>query len=194
MRLFVAVDLPDAVRQSAADSATRLREQLGRAPSRSPISWVAPQLQHLTLVFIGEVAADTAAAIEARMSPPLEAPSFAMGLGRVGMFPHNGRPRVLWLAVAEGAAGLGAAHDAVERRLEGLEYRREARAFSPHLTLARLKEGGTMDERRAVEGTRIVASPTAVVDHVTLFRSRLSPKGPEYTVLATSHLGGGPAR
>jgi 2'-5' RNA ligase len=191
VRLFVAVDLPDAVRQSAAAAGTHLKEALGRVPAAGRVAWVAPTLLHLTLVFLGEVDEVTGEAAVERMRAPLAQPPFRLGLGHAGMFPASGRPRVLWLAVTEGARGLAGAHAEVEQRLDGLRYRREGRAFAPHLTLARFKDGGTLDERRAVEYAAVTASCTGTVGHVTLYRSRLSPRGPEYTALVESALAGG---
>jgi 2'-5' RNA ligase len=191
MRLFVAVDLPDAVRQAAASAADRLRDRLGRVAARSRITWVSTHVLHLTLVFLGEV--DEAAGSEAveRLRAPLPLAPFALGIGGAGLFPPSGRPRVLWLAVATGAAALDAARTAVEARLDGVPYRREHRAFAPHLTIARFKDGGTAEERRAVERTSTETSAPAVVRDVTLYRSRLSPRGPEYVALAHCALAGG---
>jgi 2'-5' RNA ligase len=154
------------------------------------MSWVAPELLHLTLVFVGDVDEQAGAAVVDRLREPLPPPPFDLGLGHAGTFPPSGRPRVLWLAVTEGTRALVDAHAAVERRLEGIEYRREARPYAPHLTLARFKEGGTLDERRVVERAAVAASPRGRVDHVTLYRSVLSPRGPEYAALARSALAG----
>jgi 2'-5' RNA ligase len=95
---------------------------------------------------------------------------------------------VLWLAVEEGAAALAALHAALAARLEGLPWTPEDRAFSPHLTLGRFKEPGTLDDRSAIAGVRIDPPDTAVVDHVTLYQSRLSARGPDYTMRAESRL------
>jgi 2'-5' RNA ligase len=187
--LFVAVDLPDAVRQSAAIAAARVRDALAHVPARSRLAWVEPTLLHLTLVFLGEVDDSTGNVVLERMRAPLAVAPFTLGLGQPGMFPPYGRPRVLWLAVTDGAPALVEAQAAVTRRLEGIRYRREERAFAPHLTLARFKEGGTDGERRAIEQVGVAAASGAV-DHVTLYRSRLTPRGPEYTVLVKSTLGG----
>jgi 2'-5' RNA ligase len=188
MRLFVAVDLPDAVRQSAAAAAGRLREQLARARTPSRIAWVSGHVLHLTLVFLGEIDDATAAHVIERLRPPLALRPFALGLGPAGMFPAAGRPRVLWLAVTEGAAALDGVRSVIEARLEGVPYSRDGRPFSPHLTLGRFRDGGTLDDRRAVAETTIAPSRTAIVDRVTLYQSRLTPRGPEHAALAVSSL------
>ena len=188
MRLFVAVDLPDAVRQSAAGAAERLREQLARARSRSRITWVSPSVLHLTLVFLGEVDEPSGVRVVERMRAPLPLPPFALGLGGAGMFPPAGRPRVLWLAVTDGTEALQAVRSAIEARLDGIPYRHDDCPFSPHLTLGRFRDGGTPDERRAVTEAAIHSAGRGLVDHVTLYQSRLSAHGPEHTALAESRL------
>jgi 2'-5' RNA ligase len=188
VRLFAAVDLPVQVRHSAAESAAVIRAALDRARSRSRIAWVPPDRMHLTVVFFGEVAEAPAAALIERFTSPLALAPFRLRFGTPGLFPPAGRPRVLWLAVEEGAAALASIHAALAARFEGLPWARDGRAFSPHLTVGRFKEPGTLDDRAAVAGTRIDSPPAVVVDHVTLYQSRLSPRGPDYTVRAESRL------
>jgi 2'-5' RNA ligase len=142
----------------------------------------------LTLVFLGEVAEAHGAVAVERFRTPLPLGPFRIGLGGPGLFPASGRPRVLWLAVSEGTAALASVRTAVEARLEGIPYARDPRVFSPHLTLGRFRDGGTLDDRGTVARSLVADSGTAVVDLVTLCQSRLSPRGPEHTALATSSL------
>jgi RNA 2',3'-cyclic 3'-phosphodiesterase len=74
------------------------------------------------------------------------------------------------------------------RRLEGIEFRRESRPFSPHLTLARFKDGGSPADRERIASARLESAGECTIDHVTLYQSRLSPRGPTYTPLVVSPL------
>jgi len=186
MRLFVAVDLPPAVHDWASDAAATLRSRLSGSTSR--ITWVASRRLHLTLVFLGEVADSVGEEITARLGTALEAPQFWIRLGAAGRFPPTGRPRVLWLGIEEGTRGVATAHGAVLTRLDGLAFRREDRSLAPHLTLARFKGGGSDSDRRAIASWSVGSSDRGLVDHVTLYRSRLSPRGPDYTALAQAPL------
>ena len=141
---------------------------------------------HLTVLFFGEVADPSAGALIERFASPLPLDPFRLRFGKPGLFPPAGRPRVLWLAIEHGADALASLHGALTARLEGLPWAREERTFAPHLTLGRFKEPGTLDDRRAVAEARIDPPEAAVVDHVTLYQSRLSPRGPDYTVRAES--------
>jgi len=145
---------------------------------------------HLTVLFFGEIADGPAATLIERFAAPSAQAPFRVRFGTLGFFPRSGRPRVLWLAVEDGAAALARLHAALLARLEGLLWVREARAFSPHLTLGRFKEPGTLDDRSAIAAVRIDPPEPAVVDHVTLYQSRLSPRGPDYTVRAESRFVG----
>jgi 2'-5' RNA ligase len=189
MRLFVAVDIDDRTRGGVARAIDVLRTALEAAQSTARVSWVAPDRLHLTLQFIGQVSEDTAAAIEARLGPPFELPAFEMRLGSIGTFPPGGRPRVVWLALDRGADALAALHEEVQRRLADVPFRRESRAFSPHLTLARFKHGGTRVDVERISRVALRPAGGCTIDHVTLYQSRLSPRGPTYTPLRVTPLG-----
>lgn len=189
MRLFLAVELDEAVRRAAADTARTLEAALGRQGIRRGIGWVAPANLHVTLHFLGEVDEPTARAVADRMSPPLATPPFDLALGRVGTFPPAGPPRVIWLGVAEGARELAAVHAEVGRRLEETGVPLERRPFGAHLTLGRVKAPlGPRLQDVLAEASRSRAVRCRV-DHVTLFESRLSPRGATYSVIATARLG-----
>jgi 2'-5' RNA ligase len=190
MRLFVAVDLGDAVRAAVQHRAIALRQRLERMKQPSGLAWVSPDRLHLTLVFIGEVSEAIAADIGLRLASPLAVAPFELQIGRLGMFPPGGRPHVMWLAVEDGVTALRDAQAAVLERLEGIEFRRESRAFSPHLTLARFRQPGTLAERQALSDLRLPACGVSHVDHVTLYQSRLSPKGSIYTPIRQTPLAG----
>jgi len=189
MRLFVAVDIDDRTRGGVARAIDVLRTALEAAQSTARVSWVAPDRLHLTLQFIGQVSEDTAAAIEARLGPPFELPAFEMRLGSIGTFPPGGRPRVVFLALDRGADALAVLHEEVQRRLADVPFRRESRAFSPHLTLARFKHGGTRVDVERISRVALRPAGGCTIDHVTLYQSRLSPRGPTYTPLRATPLG-----
>ena len=110
----------------------------------------------------------------------------------LGTFPPTGPPRVVWLGLEQGARELASLQAAVARRLERIEFRRELRPFAPHLTLGRIKEGGTRADRERIAGARLEPAGGCTIDHVTLYRSRLSPRGPTCMPLASTPLVGPP--
>lgn len=169
MRLFVAVDLPDPV-----------KEQLAGLQRPIPTArWSSRQQMHLTLFFIGET--ERLADIRDALAQVRTAP-FEMALSAVGRFPPQDRqpPRVLWAGV-ESSDGLRALHAQVTAALTGLGFQADDRPFNPHITLARLKTDRRLPELNAFledhRGLRTAAFP---VTEFTLFSSQLLPKGALY--------------
>ena len=183
MRLFVAVELSDAARAAVALVQRRVVDGL-RGPGR--LRLVNPEQQHLTLVFIGEVAEERSRGIVQAMEGAIPLTPFRISFRQIGAFPPRGAPRVLILAAGDGAEASVRLHEFVANRLENEGVPREPRRFRPHLTLGRWRESRPSDRP-----SRDVKSEPAVdvdVDRVTLFQSRLSPAGPSYTRLATAPL------
>jgi len=188
MRLFVAVDLDDGVRASVQQITIALRQRMERLKHATRIGWVSPDRLHLTLAFVGEVSDAIAADVNARLVQPLPLSPFVIRVGRLGLFPPAGRPQVIWLGVSEGTEPLRRLHQEVLARLEGVPFGRDGRAFSPHLTLARFREPGTVSEGQALADVPLPASVPSTVGHVTLYQSRLSQKGSIYTPLRQTPL------
>jgi 2'-5' RNA ligase len=196
VRLFVAVDLDDDVRRDVGRVIQRLRSET-RDDRVLRISWVAPERLHLTLHFLGEVNDPTAARVVESMAPPIDLRAFNLAFGEVGTFSSRGRPNVIWLGITEGRAPLIELHDLVGRRLKAVGCALEDRPFSPHLTLARLRQTvGTgppprrMRELSPIPGRRGAAETGRMrVDRVTLYESRLGRDGATHIALASSPLG-----
>ena len=187
-RLFVGVDLDEPVRASVAEISEGLSRRLGNQGRFGRITWVRPEHLHLTLRFLGEVEESAAAAIQTALAPPLTSPTFQLAFEGLGIFPPAGRPRVLWLAVTEGAADLRRVHDEIERRLETAGILSDARPFRAHLTLARFREP---EMRPDAAGLSAAAAHTGScrVDRVRLYESRLARRGPIHTAIGETKLG-----
>ena len=137
---------------------------------------------HLTLKFLGSVDEARLAEIAAAIGGAVTAVEpFDIAVRGLGAFPTVDRARVLWAGVSAGASPLAALADAVEGRLAALGFAREARAFSAHVTLGRVREARrnpTLAE--ALTRAAHVELGSARVDHVRLMQSRLSPQGARY--------------
>jgi RNA 2',3'-cyclic 3'-phosphodiesterase len=177
MRLFIAVDLPEEVRDV-------LRQGLGPLKrDQPPARWVRPEGMHITLKFLGEQPQDLVERLDAGVGGALSGLSpVTIRLGGGGYFPRDRRPRVAW--VGGQAAGLDAWARAVEDATAALGVDREARAFSLHLTLARLERPWGV---QAVEHFLVQVGkwrfPEFVAREVVLFQSDLRPSGAVYTPL-----------
>lgn len=188
MRLFIAVELPTAALAAATMASQALRNRVTRAAPRARLTWVTPDRMHITIRFIGDADPGQGQAIIDALAVPLDAACFGLTLAGAGAFPERGAPRALWLALdASGLAGLRVVEEEVSARLAAAGIPRESRPFSPHLTLARVREPGGL-RRSVVQGVAAPAHPGELVEAITLFESRLSPKGPTYTALQRTPL------
>jgi 2'-5' RNA ligase len=185
MRLFVAIEISQAMQRRIGRLIDGLRSTLGRGASG--VAWVPEERLHLTVQFIGHVAAPTADAIQQRFEAPYAIAPFVLQAAGLGMFPPSGRPRVIWLGVRRGAEGAAHVHAETVRRLEGIEFRREARPYAAHLTIGRVREGAPRLRRDVADASSADAG-RCTIDHVTLFESRLSARGPTYLPLVRTPL------
>ena len=131
MRLFVALDLPEPVHHELTNLIAELKDQC------PDVRWVRPEGIHVTLKFIGHVDPakldDIRHALEtAHSDQPVE-----MQFRGMGFFPNERRPRVVWCGV-EGSPNLAKLAQDIEAALAPLGIERETRAYTPHLTLARI--------------------------------------------------------
>lgn len=190
-RLFIAAPLPG----SAIDHLGHLLDDLS---SRDlPVRWTAPNALHLTLHFIGETPIERAELL--RMSFSNLAPKtgpIRLHTGRLGAFPNEKRPRVVWIGLAGQTDRLNELHRETGQMLDKLAFEREERSFRPHLTLGRARD--SVDQlfpyqlTRAFEASsvqEIVVHPTEfTLSEVTLFRSHLEKSGARYEALASVRL------
>lgn len=176
-RLFVALRPPRPVRDIL------LAAMHGIAGAR----WQNHEQLHLTLRFIGEVdhhmAEDIAAALGA-----LYAPAVTARIAGVGLFERQGRPHMIWAGV-EPHEPLAALHRKVDQLLARVGVAPETRAFTPHITLARLNRGsGPVASFLALNGG--LASPAFEFGHVTLYESEMGHGGSRYHPVARYPLDG----
>lgn len=186
-RVFVGVDVGDAVRAEAARVIQAISGKIEAVKTPPKVTWVKPAALHVTIRFIGEI--DEAALPELceRFKDPIAMPPFELEWRGLGAFPSPRHPRALWLGVVSGGAALGALESEVTRRLAGT-IDPEVKPLLPHLTLGRIKMAGAgMDWPKVLQSIE-VRGARSPVDHVTLYRSHLSQRGPHYTGLASAPL------
>ncbi len=186
MRLFAGVELDEEVKLAVDRLARRLQAHLREVAPDFQARWVQPDNLHITSWFLGEVPeARASAMMEVLRAEPFRTPAFALELAGCGVFPRGGRPRVVWVGVWKGGAELSAIHGELGERLASLGVPPEPRAYAAHLTIARVKDAGRSTARRLHEV--LTAFPAnggrCGISAVTLFRSRLSPRGAVYEPL-----------
>jgi 2'-5' RNA ligase len=185
VRLFVAVNLPDALRRAVHAAAAPLR----RGPL--PVKWVDPDGLHLTLKFLGAVDPDGLGGVEGALERACRgARPFPLPIGGFGAFPTPHRARVVWLG-CEAVPPLELLQHGVEREFAALGFPLEGRPFRPHLTLGRARP----EARGGVRGLEAVLDQLQFADEVQVrsvevMESTLSPSGARYAVRRSVPLAG----
>lgn len=176
MRAFAAIELPDVVKEPVAELIGRLRGHGAQA------SWVRAENMHLTLRFYGEIteaqagrAGDVMAAMCGRVG------MFSLRVRMTGAFPHVRKPSVLWVGVEPFEGGLATVHEAAEAAAREIGVAPDEKAFHPHVTLARIRDGRTVGAlMEAFAAEHDFDAGAFDVGSVTLFSSDLTARGPVY--------------
>jgi 2''-5'' RNA ligase len=186
MRLFVAISVPDSVKQYAR----MLKNEL--SASQADIKWVEYGNYHLTVKFLGEVDAPDLPEIKKSLKQAADScPTFNLSVDHLGFFPNRMRPRVVWLGLRgeiDKAKFLGERVDAYLATL-GFEEEKDHRF---HLTLGRVRSDAMMQEFLKI-GEHLAGKKKLIpfkVEHLHLMLSSLSPRGPQYSILETYELKG----
>ena len=161
-------------------------------PVARDVAWVAPGNLHLTVKFLGDVAEDRIGPITGALEQAAAGlHAFDADLVGLGAFPSVTRPRVVWAGVTEGADMTAALAGRVDEALTALDFAREGRAFSPHVTLGRVRQPrrdpSLAEALRGAAGSRF---GRIRVTGASLMRSELSPRGARHSELAAVSLGG----
>ena len=190
MRLFVAVEIGERLARRAATLTEELERRATAAARRAKVTWIPANRMHLTIRFIGEVDDGKASMVRHALEAPLAVGPFSLTLCGVGTFPKSGTPRVVWLGVTEGGEQLLRVEREITARLTPLGIPEEDRAYRPHLTLARVRDPAGLKSARLLDRLTDHRIGTTRIVAITLFQSKLSPKGPTYTALLHTPLGG----
>jgi RNA 2',3'-cyclic 3'-phosphodiesterase len=179
MRLFVALDLPDAVCRALGELIAQLK------PKSRTARWVRPESMHVTLKFLGNVDAQKLDSIRTALSTIHSTQPVEVHFRGIGFFPSERRPRAIWSGI-EATPNLFKLAGATEQALKPLGFARESRPFVPHLTLARLNSSqGVENLVAAADAMKSYDFGSAQETEFHLFESVLKRSGAEYKKLAT---------
>ena len=176
MRLFVSVDLPEAL----AEPVEAVQADFADA---SGLDFVDPSQAHITLKFLGETPASRVEAIVEALEAAVEAADvgpFEATFEGLGVFPSLEYISVLWLGVGEGAEAFTRLQAPIEERLVALGFDEEDHEFTPHVTLARMKHAGGKELVQELVREADPTVGTMQVEDVRLTESSLESDGPVY--------------
>lgn len=184
IRSFIAIELPEEFKSGLL----RLQAEL-KSAVYTFVKWVAPEGIHLTLKFLGNIPSPKVDEIARAMERAIEgATPFRLETTELGAFPNLKRPNVFWLGVGGDLDSLATVQKRIDDVLEPMGFTREKRAFTPHLTLARVRENASPQNRRdfgeLIAKTRFDIKYVVEVNSICLMRSQLLPGGAVYCRLA----------
>lgn len=184
MRTFLALELPEHEVRVLEEFRDKLRSATRPLPVK--LRWVRSELFHLTMRFFGEVSEAEAASIVSVVSDVVASrTAVPVQASPLGVFPHWGRPRVLWGGVEPLDDGLFSLFHALDDGFaEAGLGRYDMDEYHPHVTLARIKTSPTNMLRDTFEPFASEAwSQEMKLSTLTLFKSELGPSGAKYTPL-----------
>ena len=190
IRAFIAIELPSQIKAALSQFQDNLRTSKNAA-----VKWVGPEGIHLTLKFLGNVDEAEIPVLTKALSEAVRGVApFSLQLGDAGAFPGNQAPRVVWVGVEGEMEPLLTLHNNIDRVLAPLGFPPEKRAFSPHLTLGRVREEASPGERRRlgenIASLKTEAKSSFKVESLSLMRSKLTREGALYSRLASFALCG----
>jgi len=185
IRSFIAIELPDDLKEGLAQLQANLKEGI-----EPPVKWVNPYGIHLTLKFLGNVAVINIDKITRAMEKAAQGISpFELKTKELGVFPNLKRVQVIWVGIGGEMDRLNQFQKRIELNLAPLGFSRESRPFVPHLTLCRVRDWISPDERQIfgqrITDTKFEAVYTIKVDSISLIKSQLTREGAIYSQISS---------
>jgi 2'-5' RNA ligase len=166
-RLFVAIDLPAAIR--------KLLDDLD--PDAPGIRWTPQEQLHLTLGFFGSVKEEAELKLREKLST-IKFGGFFLPVTGVGSFPPKGPPRIIWIGVGNGHPHLFQIHKRVQEAALSAGLEGDLRAWHPHITLARCRDVAAQLVGKFIRSNRDLDLGMMRVEAFHLYSSKLTPGGP----------------
>lgn len=184
IRSFISLELPETLKAHLGKIQTSVKSN-----EFTFVKWVVPESIHLTLKFLGNVQIQKVEQIvQALTNVAACVAPFKLETAELGVFPDLDRPSVFWVGLGGEIKSLIVLQKNIDDALEPLGFQKEKRAFTPHLTLARLREAISMMNKRdfseAIKRIQFDVRYKWEIRSVCLIRSQLSPQGAIYSSIA----------
>jgi len=188
IRSFIAIELPEEIKTALA----RLQDRL-KTGGQSGVKWVNPYGIHLTLKFLGNIAASLTDEITGAIETAAHGiPPFHLELKETGGFPNLRRVQVAWVGLGGNIDRLRQLHQGIEAKLVPIGFAAESRPFTPHLTLARLQDRVSPAERQSfgklITSTGLAAAYGFEINSIKLMKSQLTREGAIYSQISSVRL------
>ncbi|MGQ9693191.1 MAG: RNA 2',3'-cyclic phosphodiesterase [Thermodesulfobacteriota bacterium] len=181
IRSFLAIEIPAILHHPMEHLQSKLKE------TQADVKWVAPQNMHLTIKFFGAISPEKLAQASQIIQPIVaQCRPFSITISGLSCFPSPHRPRVIWLGINKGNREIALLQKEIEEKLLAAGFPAEERAFTPHLTMGRVRSGRNLSEfHHCLVGNQNWEVGTFEAREIVLFKSDLKPTGAIYTRLRT---------
>jgi RNA 2',3'-cyclic 3'-phosphodiesterase len=166
-RLFVAIDMPDSIREFLVDLDPHVRG----------VRWTAGEQMHLTLGFFPDVPEPVALGLREKLGV-IQFRAFFSPIEGIGTFPAKGIPKIVWIGVGPGHPHLFQLHKRVQEAALSVGLEADLRPWHPHITLARCRDGHTGPLSKFLKSNADLDAGMFRVEAFHLYSSQLTPAGP----------------
>ncbi len=184
IRSFIAIEISEKTKNNIGKIIAIL------SGADADVKWVRPANQHITLKFLGDVdECDVPVICNMIKVAVVDVEPFDLKIEGLDAFPNIKSPKVVFVNIIDHRETLSALYERVEERLSCFGVKREARKFTPHLTIGRVRSKKNLDALfNLIENNRKSIVGDVLVKSIDLMMSELLPKGPEYSKLETVYL------
>jgi len=184
-RVFIAIELPPESRKRITEHIDLLRHEVPHVRA----SWARAENLHLTLKFLGDIPVSSVPALsDATRVAALAVNPFELLISGSGVFPPQRRPNVLWIGIRDPSQNLHQLYGTLEDRCAAAGFEREARAYHPHLTIARLRSPGGARDLAQRHKEMDFSALNMAVSELVVFRSELRSEGSLHTAISRHDL------
>jgi RNA 2',3'-cyclic 3'-phosphodiesterase len=180
MRIFIAIALPKKVRKELSALQDRLKK------SNTDIKWVKPENIHLTLQFLGNVKENRLAQIIQYLVQATEKHNhFYLSVKTLRVLPKLDYPRIIWVGINDEKQACKALQKSITENMEKLGFKKDGRAFLPHITLGRVRSDNNKETLIGlIKNEKDFSIKAKIsVNKITLFYSLITQQGPVYSIL-----------
>lgn len=184
-RIFIALEISDEARRKTAVYQENLRKDFRGLR----VGWEKPEKLHLTLKFLGDVESEQLSQLKEAVEKVAGSfAKFQISLTCTGVFPKPQNARVLWIGIEDAENILSKIFEYLEKECQVLGFSKETKKFSPHLTIARLREPEKSKSLIEKHLSKNFPKIGMEISKIVIYESQLLPTGSRYAKLAEFRL------
>ena len=187
MRLFIAINLSDRNKKLINNKVKLIKNNVNEK-----VKWVKKENWHMTIKFLGDVNKNRLSIIKEKINEIKDFNKFYFQIKSLDAFPNINYPKVIYLGVHQGKNKLIKIHEDIEKKMFELNFEKEKRDFTPHITIGRSKDYSNIDKLanslNEFNKQKHFINIYSKVENISLMKSELTQKGPEYEEIFSKNI------